>query len=166
MGNWRGGQTKTPSPVTNRTKEGVIQRFTSRQGAPAHACTQVHAAAGCRPRTAGLPSSAAQLPVDAALNAHGLTLLILLLYAFFRAVSIAPLPQISQFEAFFFRSSAKKSRSTSALRIPVGFLLAVVSLHGDSFPFIPFITRVCDEKSSHSQFSLTVSAKRDKMEQT
>ena len=28
----RGGQCKTPSPVTNRTKEGVIQRFTSRRG--------------------------------------------------------------------------------------------------------------------------------------
>ena len=95
MGNWRGGQTKTPSPVTNRTKEGVIQRFTSRQGAPAHACTQVHAAAGCRPRTAGLPSSAAQLPVDAALNARGLTLLILLLYAFFPAVSTAWMQQIA-----------------------------------------------------------------------
>ncbi len=33
------------------------------------------------------PSSTAQLPVDAALNAHGLTLLILLLYAFFRPIA-------------------------------------------------------------------------------
>ena len=33
----------------------------------------------CRPCTAGTPSSTAQLPVDAALNAHGLTLLMALL---------------------------------------------------------------------------------------
>ena len=72
---------KTPSPVTNRTKEGVNPtNFTSKRSrADGLACTQVHAAAGCRPCTAGTPSSTAQLPVDAALNAHGLTLLMVLL---------------------------------------------------------------------------------------
>ena len=53
--------------------------FTSGRDASRLACTQVHAAAGCRPCTAGTPSSTAQLPVDAALNAHGLTLLMVLL---------------------------------------------------------------------------------------
>ena len=67
-------------PVTNRTKEGVNPTtFTSGRDASRLACTQVHAAAGCRPCTAGTPSSTAQLPVDAALNAHGLTLLMALL---------------------------------------------------------------------------------------
>ena len=75
--------------MTNRTKEGVSStNFTSgRRRADGLARTQVHAAAGCRPCTAGLPSSAAQLPVDAALNAHGLTLLMVLLYAFFRPIA-------------------------------------------------------------------------------
>ena len=71
---------KRPPCVTNRTKEGVNPTtFTSGRDASRLACTQVHAAAGCRPCTAGTPSSTAQLPVDAALNAHGLTLLMALL---------------------------------------------------------------------------------------
>ena len=114
-----GGQNETPSPVTNRTKEGVSStNFTSeRRRADSIARTQVHAAAGCRPCTAGLPSSAAQLPVDAALDAHGLTLLILLLYAFFRSVSITgcnrftktkPLNLSHMSKAFLFRPKRDK----------------------------------------------------------
>ena len=46
----RGEQKETPSPVTNRTKEGVSStNFTSgRRRADGLARTQVHAAAGCR----------------------------------------------------------------------------------------------------------------------
>lgn len=61
-------------------RDSTVHIQTGPQTAPSAPKSMQQRDAGHAPRV--LPSSAAQLPVDAALNAHGLTLLMVLLYAF------------------------------------------------------------------------------------
>ena len=64
-------------------RDSTVHIQTGPQTAPSAPKSMQQRDAGHAPRV--LPSSAAQLPVDAALNAHGLTLLMVLLYAFSEA---------------------------------------------------------------------------------
>ena len=66
-------------------RDSTVHIQTRPQTAPSAPKSMQQRDAGHAPRV--LPSSAAQLPVDAALNAHGLTLLMVLLYAFFRPIA-------------------------------------------------------------------------------
>ena len=66
-------------------RDSTVHIQTGPQTAPSAPKSMQQRDAGHAPRV--LPSSAAQLPVDAALNAHGLTLLMVLLYAFFRPIA-------------------------------------------------------------------------------
>ena len=66
-------------------RDSTVHIQTGPQTAPSAPKSMQQRDAGYAPRV--LPSSAAQLPVDAALNAHGLTLLMVLLYAFFRPIA-------------------------------------------------------------------------------
>ena len=66
-------------------RDSTVHIQTGPQTAPSAPKSMQQRDAGHAPRV--LPSSAAQLPVDAALNAHDLTLLMVLLYAFFRPIA-------------------------------------------------------------------------------
>ena len=66
-------------------RDSTVHIQTRPQTAPSAPKSMQQRDAGHAPQV--LPSSAAQLPVDAALNAHGLTLLMVLLYAFFRPIA-------------------------------------------------------------------------------